>query len=99
MSEHDPNNPHDSTDANQLAPDPGFKESHTRSVLKALSWRIVATTTTILVALFWTGNLNQALAIGGIEFFAKIPVYYFHERGWQMVPRGVVRNLLGKKTT
>jgi len=68
-------------------------ESRTRSILKALSWRVVATTTTVLVALFYTGNLNTALSIGGIEFFAKIPVYYLHERGWQMVPSGTIRRL------
>lgn len=80
------------------APEP-VTESHTRSVLKALSWRVVATTTTFLIAWLWTGKIHQALAIGGIEFFAKMPVYYLHERGWQLVPRGSIRKLLpfGKK--
>jgi uncharacterized membrane protein len=68
-----------------------LSESHLRSVLKALSWRIVATATTVLVAYLWLDDARAAAAIGGIEFFAKVPVYYLHERGWQMVPRGTVR--------
>ena len=69
------------------------KESHTRSVLKAFSWRIIATLTTTTIAYFMTGTVKTALQIGGVEFFAKMPVYYLHERGWQMVPRGAIRKL------
>lgn len=67
------------------------KESHLRSVLKAFSWRIVATTTTTTIAYFITGEVNAALMIGGIEFFLKIFVYYLHERAWQLVPPGTFR--------
>ena len=93
MSQHESRNPHEPSNDQNIVSEAPFKESHTRSVLKAFSWRIVATSTTILVALFWTGNLDQALAIGGIEFFAKMPVYYLHERGWQLVPRGAIRKI------
>ncbi len=68
-------------------------ESRARSIIKSLSWRCVASATTILIAFFYTGNVTSALSIGGIEFFAKIPVYYLHERGWQMIPRGTIRRL------
>lgn len=71
-----------------------FKESRLRSLLKGLTWRIVATTTTILVAYFITGQVSDAFKIGGIEFFGKLIIYYFHERAWQLAPRGTVRKLL-----
>ena len=67
------------------------KESHLRSVLKAFSWRVVATTTTATIAYLITGQIDTALMIGGIEFFFKIFVYYAHERLWQMLPRGTLR--------
>ena len=67
------------------------KESAVRSLLKALSWRIVATVTTILIAWLVFNDIERALAIGGIEFFAKFFVYYGHERIWQLVPRGTFR--------
>jgi uncharacterized membrane protein len=64
------------------------KESHLRSIVKGISWRIVATTDTIIVVMLvtcLTGNcsLDNALKIGFIEFFLKLAVYYIHERVWQ----------------
>ncbi|MDG1660879.1 MAG: DUF2061 domain-containing protein [Winogradskyella sp.] len=64
------------------------KESHPRSLLKGFSWRIVATTDTILVVLLVTclvGNCNieSAIKIGFIEFVIKFFIYYVHERIWQ----------------
>ncbi len=70
------------------------KESHLRSLLKGFTWRIVATSTTITIAWIITGEVGDALKIGGIEFIAKILIYYLHERAWQIVPRGAVRRLV-----
>ena len=63
-----------------------LRESRLRSLLKAFSWRIVATLTTALIAYGITGEIDTALAIGGIEFFLKFAIYYAHERAWQRVP-------------
>ena len=76
-----------------------YRESHLRSVLKALSWRLVATATTGIIAWLVTGSLAAALAIGGIEFFAKMFIYYLHERAWQLVPRGAIRQLAAHRQT
>ena len=64
------------------------KESHLRSFIKGVSWRIVATSDTILIVLIitcLTGNCNidQAIKIGVAEFIIKLLVYYIHERIWQ----------------
>lgn len=64
------------------------KESHLRSLIKGISWRIVATIDTILVALLITclfGNcsIDSAIKIGLVEFLIKYIAYYFHERIWQ----------------
>ena len=64
------------------------KESHLRSILKGISWRIVATADTIFVVLLITclnGNcsIDHAIKIGLIEFLLKFAVYYVHERVWQ----------------
>jgi len=69
------------------------KESHLRSILKGLSWRVIATLTTTLIAYFWTGDISTALSIGGIEFFLKFFIYYAHERAWQAIPVGTVRKI------
>ncbi len=72
---------------------PLYRESHLRSLLKAASWRVIATLTTGFIAYFITGNVETALMIGGIEFFIKFVVYYAHERAWQLIPRGGIRQL------
>ena len=63
-------------------------ESHLRSLIKGISWRIVATTDTILVALLITClsghcNIDGAIKIGAAEFLIKYLAYYIHERLWQ----------------
>ena len=70
-----------------------YRESHLRSLLKAFSWRVIATLTTASIAFGVTGRIDAALLIGGIEFGMKLAIYYVHERVWQMVPRGTVRQL------
>lgn len=72
-----------------------YRESHIRSLLKAFSWRIVATTTTAIIAYIITGEIDTAVMIGSIEFFAKFFIYYAHERAWQLVPRGTIRHIVG----
>jgi uncharacterized membrane protein len=64
------------------------KESHLRSLLKGVSWRIVATIDTVLVVLLITClngscSLELAFSIAFVEFFLKFAGYYFHERIWQ----------------
>jgi uncharacterized membrane protein len=69
------------------------KESHLRSLIKGISWRIIATTDTILVVvlitcLFGQCSIEDALKIGFIEFFLKYAIYYVHERIWQKIRKG-----------
>ena len=67
---------------------PLMTESPMRSVLKGLTWRLVATFTTVLIAFCLTGEQGLALQIGAFEFVAKLAVYYLHERAWVRVPFG-----------
>jgi len=59
------------------------KESHIRSIIKGISWRIIGTIDTMLLSYLITGNLQQALKIGFTEVFTKILLYWLHERVWQ----------------
>ena len=61
-------------------------DSRTRSFFKAMSWRITATFTTIMIAWLITGQVDAALAIGSIEFVLKFAIFYAHERLWLKVP-------------
>ncbi len=71
------------------------RESHIRSIIKGISWRIIGTATTIAVAYIVTGSTASALKIGGIEIFTKLFLYYLHERAWQLVSRGKIREVTG----
>lgn len=74
------------------------KESHLRSLIKGITWRLIATTTIIIIAYFTTGNVKTAITIGFWEFFIKLALYYLHERAWQQVPRGQIRKIVGIQT-
>lgn len=65
-----------------------FEESAMRSVIKAVSWRILATLTTALLVYAFTGNTDLAVAIGSLEAVSKMALYYFHERLWNRLNVG-----------
>jgi len=62
-----------------------------RSVVKAVSWRTVGTLDTMIVSYFVTGSLVMAASIGSIEVITKMILYYFHERAWNKLSFGKVK--------
>ena len=63
-------------------------EGHSRSFLKAVSWRILGSIDTFVISYFVTGKLVFAASIASVETFTKIALFYFHERAWAFVPLG-----------
>ncbi len=53
-----------------------------RHFAKTLTWRVVATSDTFLIAWFITGSIDWAAGIAGIEVLTKMILYYLHERVW-----------------
>ncbi len=72
------------------------RESRARSILKAFTWRVIASMATIGVAYLVTGDLSIAGAVGLLDFLIKLLLYYFHERAWQLLPRGSIRRLVNR---
>jgi uncharacterized membrane protein len=66
-------------------------ETHTRSILKAVSWRFIATVITFLTAWLLTGTVDVAMKIGLLDTTIKMGVYYIHERGWNNLNFGKVQ--------
>lgn len=64
------------------------RESHSRSVIKALSWRTLGTLDTFVISWAMTGHVAMAGSIAGIEIVTKIAWYYLHERIWAAVTWG-----------
>ena len=63
-------------------------ESRSRSLLKAISWRITALIVTVSVVLAITGDTDKAVAVGVVDALIKITLYYLHERVWNRVSIG-----------
>ncbi|PIR69935.1 MAG: hypothetical protein COU47_00690 [Candidatus Niyogibacteria bacterium CG10_big_fil_rev_8_21_14_0_10_46_36] len=65
-----------------------MRDSHTRSVLKGITYRIFATITTALFVFFITKNIKLSLSVGIFEIAAKILLFYSHERVWHGIRWG-----------
>ncbi|MCK5044118.1 DUF2061 domain-containing protein [Candidatus Parcubacteria bacterium] len=63
-------------------------DTHKRTVLKTITWRIVATLTTVLVIYLWTNSWSLALGSGLVTNALKTIFYYIHERIWNLVNFG-----------
>ena len=59
-----------------------MKVAKKRHLAKTFTWRLLATLTTTIIAWIVSDDISTGFAVGGIEFFVKMPVYYFHERVW-----------------
>lgn len=67
-----------------------MKETNTRSIAKAISWRAIATCITVSIAYLFTGEVTLALEIGGLDMVLKLAAYFFHERAWGKVRMGKI---------
>jgi adenylylsulfate kinase len=63
-------------------------EKRVRSVAKTMSWRIVATSTTILLVFLFTRDFVISASVGSLEVLAKTVIYYVHERIWNVLDFG-----------
>jgi len=73
------------------------KDDPIRSLLKAISWRLIASGTTFIITYFIFSNYSEqssskametASYITGIELVAKLLIYYLHERLWTNISWG-----------
>jgi uncharacterized membrane protein len=73
------------------------KDSPGRSIIKAISWRAIATLTTFLITFIifkrytdhsYVEVFETASFVAGIEVVAKLLFYYLHERMWTNIEWG-----------
>lgn len=57
--------------------------SKVRALLKAISWRAVATLTTTSIVFVVTGKLALSVGVGLWELALKTLLYYGHELWWE----------------
>ncbi|VUT24497.1 MAG: hypothetical protein MOIL_00542 [Candidatus Methanolliviera sp. GoM_oil] len=65
-----------------------MKDSRYRSVVKTLSYRLIAIAITTTVTYILTRNILLSASVGGLDSLLKILLYYIHERMWAGVKWG-----------
>lgn len=70
-----------------------MKDSRIRSVIKALTWRVIATGTTMSLVYIGTGDVELMAHVGIADVIIKLFFYYVHERAWGRIPwkRGAMK--------
>ena len=63
-------------------------EQPLRSVIKALSWRLIGTIDTLIVSYVITGEILLASSIASVDFITKLVLYFVHERIWNIITWG-----------
>ena len=71
-----------------MSPIKGVHEEHKRSALKAISWRIIATSTTMFLVYIFTGQLELTVGVGIGDAVLKMTFYFLHERVWNRIRFG-----------
>jgi len=64
-------------------------EKRRRSIMKTITWRIMATSSTMFLVFILTRNLVISTSVGILELFIKILLYYVHERIWNRLDFGI----------
>lgn len=71
----------------------GVNVEHKRSALKTVTWRIIATCTTMFLVYVFTGQLKLTAVVGVGDVALKMLFYFLHERAWNRIAFG--RSLRG----
>ena len=61
------------------------RDSHPRSIAKAISWRVTGSVDTFLLSLIFTRSVSVAGSIALAEMVTKVLLYYLHERAWSAI--------------
>lgn len=65
------------------------RETKARSILKSISWRILATLNGWIVAYIFLHNIFSSLKIAIVGNITGFVLYYIHERIWNKIKKGI----------
>ena len=66
-----------------------ISNSNKRHLFKTITWRIIGSVSTIILALWIWGDSAESFQIGGAETLTKTILYYFHEKFWYRLSFGL----------
>ena len=63
-------------------------ESNSRSIAKAVSYRVLGSLSTALMVFVFSGNIKASIGVGALDVVVKMALYYLHERMWNHITFG-----------
>lgn len=69
-----------------------FYETKTRTIIKAIIWRVIATFITWGTVYYYTRKLSESIELTIVAAVIGITVYYIYERIWNRVQWGKKEN-------
>ena len=60
-------------------------DSHKKTILKAISWRAIATLVLAVTVYLFTENPMLSMGIAAADITVKFLLYYLHERIWLQI--------------
>ena len=67
------------------------RESHKRTLVKSITWRVAATIITFAIVILYTGRLDWAVSLSIFDMILKFIGYYIHERIWDRTGWGTIK--------
>ena len=67
--------------------------NYKRHIAKTVSWRLIGTLDTIVLSGIISGSWKIGMAIGGVEIFTKMILYFLHERAWYKFSKYGIKKL------
>jgi adenylylsulfate kinase len=63
-------------------------DSNTRSIAKAVSYRVLGSLSTGVIVFLFSGDAKVSVGVGLLDVFLKMGLYYAHERIWNHITFG-----------
>jgi len=63
-------------------------ETNARSIAKAISYRVLGSSSTAAIVFLFSHKLSLSLGVGLIDSVVKIAMYFLHERIWNYINFG-----------
>ena len=63
-------------------------ENHYRSLVKAVSYRVLGSAATAMIVFLLSHKPALSLGTGALDMVTKIGLYYLHERIWERISLG-----------
>jgi adenylylsulfate kinase len=63
-------------------------ESNSRSIAKAVTYRVLGSASTAIIVFFVSHNVSWSLGAGLVDGVVKVAMYFIHERIWNHIDFG-----------